>query len=206
MAIIDLNETQEELRWLDKKLALKADKLQGQPLIAVRRGEVYWCEFGYNMGSEMRGKHPCVVVQGDSSSKNLRTAIVAPITHAANRNRNTASLVPLTSIADSAGKSILEGYVDTANIRSVSKARLVKLITRLNDSDMRNIDSALASCMGLYHYYKDGLNNLEKARTRGDLKEAKARELRKSIEAAQQAIEAGNIDKAQSILADALNL
>ena len=96
-AILDLKETQEELQWLDKKLAIKANRLQGQQLPSVRRGEVYWCEFGYNLGSEIRDVHPCVIVQNNSNSRNIRTVIVAPITHASSRAQSSTLLIPITT-------------------------------------------------------------------------------------------------------------
>lgn len=49
--------------------------------MVVRRGEVWWADFGEPRGSEPGGFHPVVVVQADDLNESgIRTAIVAQMT------------------------------------------------------------------------------------------------------------------------------
>lgn len=175
MPNIDLQETQEELKWLETKLEIKALRRTSR---TVKRGEVYGCDFGYNIGSELRGYHPCVIIQNDSTTINLRTVCVAPITHASARTNIPASLVPLDRQIDANGKILIEGYADIANIRTVSKARLTNHKTNLSTDDMKKIDSALSSITGLYHYYKKVSEKLAKAQEHAKLRSKKIQTMR----------------------------
>ncbi len=204
--ILDLQETKDELEWLNKKLDIKARKLQGRPLPSVRRGEVYWCVFGYNLGSEIRGTHPCVVIQNNASSGNLRTVIVAPVTHASNRSATSSLLVPITRQADKQGQTILEGYADLANLRTISKARLGKMIARLPNADMAKIDKAIAVSFDLYGYYSVQSKKLDAAIKRGDDKEIKIKALRKALTEIESALGDDVPDIIGSIIHDSLNL
>lgn len=178
MPDIDLKETQEELQWLEKKLNIKATRLANGQKISTRRGEVYWCEFGYNLGSELRDSHPCVIVQNNTTSLNLRTVLVAPITHASNRANKPASLVPITQQKDSSGKILIEGYADVANMRTISKARLGRRITTLTATDMQSIDSEIATVTDLYHHYKDVTDKLTRAQAHANLRSEKVKKIR----------------------------
>lgn len=61
---IDLEKTQNMLDWLKTKLFLDsiADKAKNR---IVHRGEVYECNFGIGIGSEMQKDRPCVIIQGN---------------------------------------------------------------------------------------------------------------------------------------------
>ncbi len=177
MANIDLQETKDELQWLEKKLDIKARRLIPGQTISVTRGEVYGCDFGYNIGTELRGYHPCVIIENDATSINRQSVCVAPITHATQRKKS-ALLVPITQQTDAQGKLLIEGYVDVAGIRSVSKARLTQRKAVLTKADMLAVDRALASVTDLYGYYKTVEGKLETAQKRGDAKEEKIKVLR----------------------------
>lgn len=178
MPVIDLKETQEELQWVEQKLSIKATRLAKGQKISTLRGEVYWCDFGYNLGSELRGRHPCVILQNNTSSMNMRTVLVAPITHASARANKPAALVPIARQVSPAGAVVIEGYVDTANMRTVSKARLAMRITTLPAADMLNIDSAVSSVTDLYHHYKDVSDKLARARTHAEARAEKVKKIR----------------------------
>lgn len=178
MPKIDLVETQDELAWLREKLAIKATRLAVCSKRTIKRGEAYGCDFGYNIGAELRGYHPCVVLQSNSAPATLETLIVAPITHAASRGQIPQTLVQITTQKDQSGKTILEGYVNLSGIKAVSKARLTKKIASLPKSDLEKIDSEIATQLGIYHYYSDMENKLNKARTYSDSRDKQLKQLR----------------------------
>ena len=61
---IDLNKVQIMLEWLKTKLYLDTIAAKAQKRV-VKRGQVYKCNFGYGVGSEMQKERPCVVIQND---------------------------------------------------------------------------------------------------------------------------------------------
>lgn len=206
MAHIDLQETKDELQWLEKKLEIKALRLINGQRVAVRRGEVYGCDFGYNIGSELRGYHPCVIVENDATSTTRRSVCVAPITHASQRQHVPASLVPITRQTDANGNLMIEGYVDVAGIRAVSKARLTCKKAVLPPADMLQIDKAIASITGIYGHYNAIEKKLETAQKRGDAKEEKARILRALLIEAEKNLPVGLDGDLRERIAGALQL
>ena len=46
----------------------------------VRRGEIYWVDFGTPRGSEQGGQRPALIVQNDIGNDNSATTIIAAIT------------------------------------------------------------------------------------------------------------------------------
>ena len=68
---IDLSKTQKYLDWLKRKLYL--DKLSEKSKTrVVKRWQVYWCDFGIGIGSEMskESPRPCVILQKTVINKN----------------------------------------------------------------------------------------------------------------------------------------
>ena len=206
MPVIDLKETQEELQWVEQKLSIKATRLAKGQKIGTLRGEVYWCDFGYNLGSELRGRHPCVILQNNTSAMNMTTVLVAPITHASARVNKPAALVPITRQVSPAGAVVIEGYVDTANMRTVSKARLAMRITTLPAADMLNIDSAVSSVTDLYHYYKDVSDKLARARTHAEARGEKVKKIRAVLQEIAALPEEEVPAAVRSKIAEALNI
>ena len=51
----------------------------------MQKYDVYYCDFGKNLGSEQSGLRPCVILQNDKGNKYSPTTIVAPITTAAKK-------------------------------------------------------------------------------------------------------------------------
>lgn len=205
MTTIDLQETQMELRWLDKKLALTSNVKTSQ-LRTVHRGEVYQCEFGHNVGSEMRNVHPCVIIQNDSSAPNSWTVCVVPITHAATRNTFPPALVQITQQFDVKQRIIIEGYADVAQIKCVSKARLHQHICTLPSGDMKNIDKQLATITDLYDYYLKNEKKLQTAIKRADDKESKIKVLRKYLQNIADVVDGNSAEKVRELIKEALNL
>ena len=127
----------------------------------VKRGQVYWCHFGLNIGSEMSKStpRPAVIVSNFKTNKNSSNVIVAPVTH--NQNQ-LPYLVPITPITDAGGKVLLDGQVDTADMICVSKARLGDLITTLSAAQMKDIDKSISISLDLLHYYTDEADKYDK--------------------------------------------
>lgn len=148
---LELSNAQQFISWMNTKAHLNTIA-QNAAKRFVKRGQVYWCHFGLNIGSEMSKStpRPAVIISNYSTNKNSSNVVVVPITH----NKNTLPyLVPVTPVTDSSGNVILDGQVDTANITCVSKARLGDLITTLSATQMKDVDKSLSISLELIHYF-----------------------------------------------------
>lgn len=157
---IELSNAQQYVSWINMKSHLNsiAQKSAGR---FVKRGQVYWCHFGLNIGSEMSKTtpRPAVVVSNFKTNKNSSNIVVVPITH---NQAQLPYLVPITPVIDENGNVILDGQVDSADIICVSKARLGDAITTLSAAQMREIDKSIAISLDLLHYYTDERNKYDR--------------------------------------------
>ena len=166
---IEFSKIQRFLDWV--KDALRLDNIvsnaQGRK---VHRGQVYRCNFGIGVGSEMQKDRPAVIVQMNSLNYTSGNTIVVPITH---DNSTIPCMVPITTIYESDGITVkLDGQANTSNIVCISKARLGDYVATLSSADMKAIDNALAMTTGLLPHYatlesklNDKMNYIEKLKT-----------------------------------------
>lgn len=157
---LELTNAKDYISWLYKKSNLNALSANAKNR-NVSRGQVYWCEFGVNIGSEMSKltPRPAVIVQNFTANRNSSNTIVIPITSDTGR---LSCLVPITTISDQNSKIILTGQANTSNIVCVSKARLKDKICDLSAIDMKKIDESIAISLSLIHYHKSEVDKYEK--------------------------------------------
>jgi mRNA interferase MazF len=146
---IDLSKVQESLDWMKTKLFLHT-QAQSAKTRVVKRGEVYRCNFGRGIGSEMEKDRPAVILQNDIGNLKSPNTIVAPITHSSSA---LPCMVPIVTRTDSAGRITLDGSVNTSNTVCVSKARLGKFVDVLTPQEMKDVNISLASTLGLLPHY-----------------------------------------------------
>ncbi len=92
------------------------------PTYMVKRGQVYRCNFGIGIGSEMQKERPAIIIQNDIGNMKSGNTIVIPITHDVSTLPCVASLTPQY---ESDGITLkLDGQANTSNIMCVSKARI----------------------------------------------------------------------------------
>ena len=149
---IDLNKVQRFLDWLKTQLYLDTLVVNASRRV-VKRGQVYRCNFGMGIGSEMQKERPAVIVQNSIGNLKSGNTIVIPITH----DTSTLPCVAvITTQYEADGTTTkLDGQANASNIMCVSKSRLGTYICDLPASDMKKVDEALAKTMGLIGYYAD---------------------------------------------------
>ena len=155
---IDLANTQKMILWLKDKLYLNSTSSSASRR-SVKRGQVYQCNFGIGVGSEMQKNRPALIVQNNPANSHSGNTIVIPITH------DTSSLpcvVNITPKVNDLGETILDGQANTSNIMCVSKARLGNFICTLQTYDMKLIDEAIAKSLDLMKYYAETHTKLDK--------------------------------------------
>lgn len=149
---IDLSKTQKYLDWLKRKLYL--DKLSEKSKTrVVKRGQVYWCDFGIGIGSEMskESPRPCIVLQQTVVNIKSPNTIVIPVTH---DTGHLPCLIPIRDYYSDEGDLILGGQANVSNIVCISKSRLGDFIADLDNSEINNIKIAIATQLGIYSKYK----------------------------------------------------
>lgn len=145
------------IAWTEKKFKM----LRGKSPKYVNRREVFYCEMGYNVGSEQFSKRPVVILQNDRGNRSSETTICAPITTHQGCSTFVEDGKPMYRFNDSLGRpkikrldyyeipieveddsSVqLKGFINIAQIRTISKKRLsfnpVAKITEENDMQIK---------------------------------------------------------------------
>jgi mRNA interferase MazF len=111
----------------------------------VRRGDIYWVDFGNPTGSEQGGRRPALIIQNDIGNKSSTTTIIAAIT-STQYNKKYPFLVEITKEESGLPK---DSTVNLAQIRTISAARLINLIGRLSPNKMLEVDEAIRAILGL---------------------------------------------------------
>ena len=158
---ITVSKVQHILEWTKTQIYLDTNSEKAKNRI-VRRGEVYKCNFGIGIGSEMQKERPCVILQSDAGNINSSNVIVAPITHA---SKPIPTMAHIITQKDSKGMVLLDRQVNLSNVQTVSKARLGNYITKLSKEDIKNINNSLYVSLGLIKYikkYEEKIENLNK--------------------------------------------
>lgn len=155
-------------------------------ILTIKRGQVYRCNFGCGIGSEMQKERPALIIQNNVANSRSGNTIVIPITH---DNSTLLCVASITPQIDSMGTTILDGQANTSNIMCVSKARLKDYICSLPMTDMKKIDKAIAKTVGLFSYYldlkkslNDKLNYIAKIKDQRNKAQDELSEIRKFLE------------------------
>lgn len=185
---IELGQVQKMLEWLKTKLYLDSIS-QNARSRAIKRGQVYRCNFGCGIGSEMQKERPAVVIQNDVGNNRSGNTIVIPITHDTSTLPCVADITPLT---DTTGNVILDGQANASNMMCVSKARLGDFVGSLSKADMKKIDEVIAKTVDLMGYYSDltkrlndKLEYISKIKEERNKAQDELEELRKTLELSQ---------------------
>jgi mRNA interferase MazF len=100
----------------------------------MNRGEVWWVNFEPSVGGEIKKKRPAVIISNDASNKFLNRMQVVPLTSKVER------LFPSEAYVNLSGK---QNKAMADQLTTVSKSRLINLVGRLSDSDMKKVENAI---------------------------------------------------------------
>ncbi len=146
---IDLNNVQTHLDWLKQKLFLDTMSANATKR-RIKRGQVYYCELGIGVGSELQKKRPCVIIQNDMGNIHSSVTTVVPITHG---HKALNCFVPITDKFDNTGNLILDGSANVTAVRSIDKARIGDYICDVNSDELMEIEKALAINTDILKHY-----------------------------------------------------
>ena len=106
----------------------------------MRRGEVWWVRFGPSVGGEIQKRRPAIIVSNDASNQAMNRLQVVPLTS------NTGRLYPSEAYVTLNGQ---QSKAMTDQLTTVSKQRLDTLEGRLSDADVRQVEQAIKTQLGL---------------------------------------------------------
>lgn len=110
----------------------------------MKRGEIYFVDFGTAIGSEQGGLRPAVIIQNDIGNKYSPTTIVAPIT-----SRHNKKKIPTHYWLDKMSGLTRDSQVLCEQVRTVNKDRVKKYVGNVSITDQEGIDKALKISLGL---------------------------------------------------------
>ena len=149
---VDLIRTQNQINWLKQKIYLDSQSEKAKKRI-VKRGQVYYCNFGIGIGSEIEKDRPAIIVQDNLPKRCSSNTVVVPITH---NQSGLPCMVPLNERLNPTDSSVLlDGQANTSHVVTVCKSRLGDYVCDLSEEEMKRIDKAIANGIDLSHYYLD---------------------------------------------------
>ena len=101
--------------------------------VVVKRFDVYLVNLDPAVGSEIQKTRPCLVVSPDEMNRNIRTAIIAPMTSA---NKDYPTRV-------SCKFKKKQGQIVLDQIRTIDKARLIKRLGTIDSRAQLDVVSIL---------------------------------------------------------------
>jgi len=106
----------------------------------MNRGEVWWVNFDPSVGGEVQKKRPAVIISNDASNRFLNRVQVIPLTSKNGR------LYPSEAYVMLSGK---QNKAMADQLTTISKSRLINLVGRLSNSDMKKVENAVKIQLGL---------------------------------------------------------
>ncbi len=106
----------------------------------VKRGELYWVDFGDALGSEVKGIHPGLIVQNDDGNNYSPTTIVVALTSQKKPNLPTHVVLKKDALNGLKKNSL----ITCEQLRTVDKGRLLNKIGMISHTKQKEVDLAMA--------------------------------------------------------------
>ena len=129
----------------NEKLKFGYSKIVDLEKEPAKRGEIFFVDFGFGIGSEYRYNHYCAILKVEG-----RIAIVVPLTSQNSSHNQNSSLVIDLGIINKMPGTPKNSYALVNQIRAISRARLKRpsingknYFPKLNSEQLNKIDSII---------------------------------------------------------------
>lgn len=112
----------------------------------VKRGDIFYADLSPVVGSEQGGVRPVLIVQNDTGNRHSPTVIAAAITSQTGKAR-LPTHISLAAMSCGLPK---DSVVLLEQIRTLDKRRLREHMGRVDDTMMKQVDTAIAVSFGLH--------------------------------------------------------
>lgn len=114
--------------------------------LVVRRGDVWWVDFGLPIGSGPGFRRPVVVVQADTyNASRIGTVVVVPLTGNLRRAASSGNVLLPRAVT----KLRKDSVANVSQVAAVDRSLLVGRIARLPAILMAELDEGLRSLLDL---------------------------------------------------------
>ena len=113
----------------------------------VKRGDIFYADLSPVVGSEQGGVRPVLIVQNDTGNRHSPTVIAAAITSQTGKAR-LPTHISLAAMSCGLPK---DSVVLLEQIRTLDKRRLREHMGRVDETMMKQVDTAIAVSFGLPH-------------------------------------------------------
>jgi len=108
----------------------------------IKRGELFYTDFGETVGSEESGIRPAVVIQNDIGNYHSPTTIVSAITSQPKNKMPTHIFISNQCLPK-------DSVILTEHIRTIDKSRLLDYIGKLTEEETNKLNEAIIISLGL---------------------------------------------------------
>ena len=112
----------------------------------VKRGDIFYADLSPVVGSEQGGVRPVLIVQNDTGNRHSPTVIAAAITSQTGKAR-LPTHISLAAMSCGLPK---DSVVLLEQIRTLDKLRLREHMGRVDETMMKQVDTAIAVSFGLH--------------------------------------------------------
>ncbi len=112
----------------------------------VKRGDIFYADLTPVVGSEQGGIRPVLIVQNDTGNRHSPTVIAAAITSQTGKAR-LPTHISLAAMSCGLPK---DSVVLLEQIRTLDKRRLREHMGRVDETMMKQVDTAIAVSFGLH--------------------------------------------------------
>ena len=114
-------------------------------MMTCKRGDVYWVDFGTNVGYEQNGNRPAIIVSNDICNKASGTVTVVPLT--SKKKTALPTHVIITSKDCEALSSTSLALCE--QVRTIDKTRIGNKMGKISKSKMGSVTMALYEQLGI---------------------------------------------------------
>ena len=112
----------------------------------VKRGDIFYADLSPVVGSEQGGVRPVLILQNDTGNRHSPTVIAAAITSQTGKAR-LPTHISLAAMSCGLPK---DSVVLLEQIRTLDKRRLREHMGRVDETMMKQVDTAIAVSFGLH--------------------------------------------------------